>query len=164
MDPIILDSDQQGALDAILAGGSRRVFGGPGTGKSTLIIEALAALVDRDGRDPVRVVTPSRQSATRLRDELSLRIGVATRGPLARSISSFAYDLVAQDRGPAFPVRLISGGEQDSDIKTLLDGEIEDGTGGYWPDTLGPDVRALREFRTQIRDLLSRARDAGLVG
>ncbi len=164
MDHIILDSDQQGALDAILAGGSRRVFGGPGTGKSTLIIEALAALVDRDGRDSVRVVTPSRQSATRLRDELSLRIGVATRGPLARSISSFAYDLVAQDRGPAFPVRLISGGEQDSDIKTLLDGEIEDGTGGYWPDTLGPDVRALREFRTQIRDLLSRARDAGLVG
>ena len=164
MDPLTLDSDQQAALDAILEGGSRRVFGGPGTGKTALIVEALAAVVERDGRDSVRVVTPSRQSATRLRDQLSLRIGVATRGPLARSMSSFAYDIVATHRGPAFPVRLISGGEQDSDIKSLLDGEIEDGTGGYWPDSLGPEVRALREFRTQLRDLLSRSRDAGLVG
>lgn len=163
MDPITLDTEQRDALAAILAGGSRRVFGGPGSGKTTLIIEAVAALAERDGRDSVRVVTPSRQSATRLRDELSIRIGVATRGPLARSMSSFAYDIVATHRGAGFPVRLISGGEQDSDIKSLLDGEIEDGTGGYWPDSLGPDVRSLREFRTQLRDLLSRARDAGLV-
>jgi superfamily I DNA/RNA helicase len=138
-------------------------MGGPGTGKTTLLIETLAALVDRDGPDSVRVVAPNRQSATRLRDVLSLRIGVPTRGPLARSVSSFAYEIVANDRGPSFPIRLISGGEQDSDIKSLLDGEIEDGTGGYWPDSLGPDVRSLREFRTQLRDLLSRARDAGLV-
>lgn len=163
MDHISLDSAQSGALESILAGGSRRVFGGPGTGKTTLIVEALAALVKRDGRDSVRVVTSSRQSATRLRDELSLRIAEPTRGPLARSMSSFAYDIVAMDRGPAFPVRLISGGEQDSDIKSLLDGEIEDGTGDYWPESLGPEVRSLREFRTQLRDLLSRARDAGLV-
>ncbi|MEY4396652.1 MAG: hypothetical protein RLZZ40_408 [Actinomycetota bacterium] len=164
MEPRTLDSDQRSALDAILAGGSRRVFGGPGTGKSTVIIEALAALAERDGRDSVRAVTPSRQSATRLRDELSLRLGLATRGPLARSMSSFAYDVVATHRGPSFPVRLISGGEQDSDMKALLDGEIADGTGGYWPESLGPEVRVLREFRTQLRDLLSRARDAGLVG
>lgn len=164
MDAITLDTDQRAALDAILEGGSRRVFGGPGTGKTALIVEALAALVERDGRDSVRVVTPSRQSATRLRDVLSLRIGLATRGPLARSISSFAYDIVATHRGPSFPVRLISGGEQDADIKSLLDGEIADGSGDYWPETLGPDVRVLREFRTQLRDLLSRARDAGLVG
>ncbi len=164
VEPVNLDSDQRSALELILAGGSRRVFGGPGTGKTVLLIEALAAIAERDGRDSVRVVTPSRQSATRLRDVLSLRLGVATRGPLARSISAFAYDVVATHRGPEFPVRLISGGEQDSDIKSLLDGEIEDGTGDYWPDSLGPEVRQLREFRTQLRDLLSRSRDAGLVG
>ena len=164
MDTFELDTDQRNALDAILAGGSRRVFGGPGTGKTALIIETLVALAERDGRDSVRVVTPSRQSATRLRDALSLRLGLATRGPLARSMSSFAYDIVATHRGPSFPVRLISGGEQDSDMKALLDGEIKDGSGSYWPESLGPEVRALREFRTQLRDLLSRARDAGLVG
>lgn len=163
MDTITLDSEQQAALRAILSGGSVRVMGGPGTGKTTLLIEALAALAERDGPDSVRVVTPNRQSATRLRDVLSLRIGAPTRGPLARSISSFAYEIVAHDRGPSFPIRLISGGEQDSDMKSLLDGEITDGAGGYWPDSLGPDVRSLREFRTQLRDLLSRARDAGLV-
>ena len=164
MDNLTLDSDQRAALDAILAGGSLRVIGGPGTGKTALLIETLAALVDRDGPDSVRVVTPNRQSATRLRDELSLRIGLPTHGPLARSVSSFAYDIVASERGPSMPVRLISGGEQDSDMKFLLDGEIEDGKGGYWPESLGAEVRSLREFRTQLRDLLSRARDAGLVG
>lgn len=103
MEPFALDADQRSALDEILVGGSRRVFGGPGTGKTTLLIETLAALVERDGRDSVRVVTASRQSATRLRDDLSLRIAEPTRGPLARSISSFAYDIVAMDRGPSFP-------------------------------------------------------------
>ncbi|MFM6967388.1 MAG: PD-(D/E)XK nuclease family protein [Microbacteriaceae bacterium] len=164
MDRITLDSDQQAALDTILAGGSMRVMGGPGTGKTALLIEALAALVERDGPDSVRVVTPNRQSATRLRDVLSLRVGLPTHGPLARSISSFAYDIVAAERGPSIPVRLISGGEQDSDMKSVLDGQLEDGTADYWPESLGAEVRSLREFRTQLRDLLSRARDAGLVG
>jgi superfamily I DNA/RNA helicase/RecB family exonuclease len=158
-----LDDSQRAAVSAAAAGGLFRIVGAPGSGKTTVVTEIVAALIARDGESAVRILTPSRQAATRLRDLVALRVGVATRGPLARSVSSLAFEIVSAEQGNGFAARLMSGGEQDSDIKAILDGEITDGTDGYWPTSLNADVRRLREFRTQLRDLLSRSRDLGLV-
>lgn len=158
-----LDESQRAAVSAAASGQHFRILGPPGSGKTTVISEIVAALVARDGESAVRILTPSRQAATRLRDSVAVSVGVATRGPLARSISSLAFDLVSSEQGQGFSARLMSGGDQDSDIKWILDGEIAEGTDGYWPDSLTADVRRLREFRTQLRDLLSRSRDLGLV-
>lgn len=158
-----LDESQRAAVSAAASGQHFRIVGPPGSGKTTVISEIVAALVARDGESSVRILTPSRQAATRLRDSVALRVGVATRGPMARSISSLAFDLVSAEQGQGFAARLMSGGDQDSDIKWILDGEITDGADGYWPDSLTADVRKLREFRTQLRDLLSRSQDLGLI-
>lgn len=163
MTTVDLDESQRAAVSAAAAGEHFRVVGAPGSGKTTVVTEITAALIARDGESAVRILTPSRQAATRLRDMVALRVGVATRGPLARSVSSLAFEIVSAEQGPGFTARLMSGGEQDSDIKALLDGEIADGTDGYWPASLNSDVRRLREFRTQLRDVLSRSRDLGLV-
>lgn len=163
MSTIELDESQRAAVSAALSGAHLRIVGAPGSGKTTVVTEIVAALIERDGESAVRILTPSRQAATRLRDAVALRVGVATRGPLARSVSSLAFELVSAEQGQGFSARLISGGEQDSDIQALLTGEIADGTDGYWPASLTADVRRLREFRTQLRDLLSRSRDLGLV-
>ena len=158
-----LDESQRAAVSAAASGVHFRIVGAPGSGKTTVVSEIVAALIERSGESAVRILTPSRQAATRLRDLVALRVGVATRGPLARSVSSLAFEIVSAEQGNGFTARLMSGGEQDSDIKALLDGEIADGTDGYWPASLNADVRRLREFRTQLRDLLSRSRDLGLV-
>ncbi len=158
-----LDESQRAAVSAAATGNHFRIVGAPGSGKTTVVTEIVSALIARDGESAVRILTPSRQSATRLRDSVALAAAVATRGPLARSISSLAFDLVSAEKGQGYVARLISGGDQDSDIKEILDGEILDGADGYWPDNLTADVRRLREFRTQLRDLLSRSRDLGLV-
>lgn len=157
------DESQRAAVATALTGAHCRILGAPGSGKTTVVSDIVQALVARDGESAVRILTPSRHAATRLRDQVALAVGIATRGPLARSVSSLAFDVVSAQRGQGFSARLISGGEQDSDIKALLDGEIADGDGDYWPDSLTTDVRGLREFRTQLRDLLSRSRDLGLV-
>lgn len=163
MSPIELDESQQAALNAGISGANVRIVGAPGSGKTTVVTEIVAALIERDGESAVRILTPSRQAATRLRDAVALRVGVATRGPLARSVSSLAFEIVSAEQGQGFTARLISGGEQDSDIQALLAGEIADGTDGYWPQSLSAEVRQLREFRTQLRDLLSRCHDLGIV-
>ena len=151
---------------ALLPEDSAAVIGAPGTGKTTTLIELVADRVLRLGFAPDEVIalTPSRSSATRLRDSLALRLGIATNGPLARTLNSLAFEVVgaaARSAGVA-PPRLVTGGEQDSDIAALLDGHADDGTGPDWPESLGPDVRRLRGFRTELRELMMRATEFGV--
>jgi superfamily I DNA/RNA helicase len=159
------DASQQ-AVIALGDGESAAVLGAPGTGKTTTIVELVADRVLARGWSPdeLVVLTPSRASATRLRDELALRLGLATNGPLARTVNSFAFEVVgnaARAAGSEAP-RLVTGGDQDVDIAGLLDGHIEEGTGPAWPEELGPEVRRLRGFRTELRDLMMRATEYGV--
>ncbi|HMH59461.1 MAG TPA: UvrD-helicase domain-containing protein, partial [Galbitalea sp.] len=163
--PRIPDPSQQAVLDLGNAE-SASVLGAPGTGKTTTIVELVADRVLRRGwsADEVVVLTPARASATRLRDALSLRLGVATNGPLARTVTSFAFEIVgaaARAAGAEAP-RLVTGGDQDVDIAGLLDGDILEGTGPTWPSELSPEVRQLRGFRTELRDLMMRATEYGV--
>ena len=67
----------------------------PGTGKTTTLVDRVASLVAGGmSPDAIVVLTPSRQSATLLRDRLALAVDRATSGPLARSVASLAFQLV----------------------------------------------------------------------
>src|SRR5690606_15270790 len=128
-------------------------------------IELAARRID-EGLDPhaVLALAPSRASATELRDALAARLGRTTAGPLARTANSLAFGIVASARRAAgeTPPRLLSGGDQDNDIAQLLAGHLADGTGPAWPEHLGPEVRALRTFRTELRELMMRATELGV--
>ncbi|WP_306894111.1 UrvD/REP family ATP-dependent DNA helicase [Agromyces albus] len=138
------------------------VFGAPGSGKTTLAVELVADRVERLGYAPeeVLVVSATRASATSLRDALAVRLGITTRGPLARTANSIAFQLVRAYTGA--PVTLLTGAEHDQIIGELLEGGIRDGFGPEWPDSLGPEVRVLRGFRTELRDLLMRVVEHGV--
>jgi superfamily I DNA/RNA helicase/RecB family exonuclease len=158
--PPSLDPSQLAVL-ALADDASAAVLGAPGTGKTTTLIELVADRVLARGWLPEQVLalTTSRVTATRLRDALALRLGVPTTGPLARTVNSLAFEVVrdAARRAGASPPRLVTGGEQDSDIAQLLEGHLEEGTGPEWPEQLGPEVRGLRRFRNELRELMMRA-------
>ncbi|MDJ0322861.1 PD-(D/E)XK nuclease family protein [Cryobacterium sp. PH31-AA6] len=164
--PAGLDAAQLAVL-GLADGASAAVIGAPGTGKTTALVELVAERVLGRGYSPseVLVLVPTRTGATTLRDRLALRLGVPTNGPLARTANSVAFqivrDAVARAGGPA--PTLLTGGEQDQIIAELLEGHRLDGTGPDWPAPLAADVRALRGFRTELRDLMMRAVEYGVT-
>ncbi|MBW4032277.1 MAG: ATP-dependent helicase [Acidobacteria bacterium] len=156
---VLLDPGQKAVVD-LPDGVSAAVLGAPGSGKTTTVIELVADRVDARGWSPdsLLVLASSRAAATRLRDRLALRIGVPSNGPLARTVSSFAFELVgaaARAAGTEAP-RLVTAAEQDADIAAILEGHLEGG-GPTWPEMLDASVRRLRGFRTELRELMARA-------
>ena len=160
-----LDPSQRAVVDLPDAA-SAVVVGAPGTGKTTTIVELVADRVLARGWSPndIVVIGQSRATATALRDRLALRLAVPTEGPLARTIASLAFEVVAFARRTAGlpPPRLLTGGDQDSDLAQLIAGHVADGTGPAWPSPLDPEVRALRGFRTELRETMMRATEYGL--
>ncbi|QAY73590.1 ATP-dependent helicase [Agromyces protaetiae] len=164
-DSAALSADPGAARALALADGvSGAVFGAPGSGKTTLAVELVADRIERRGyaTDEVLLVAPSRQTAAALRDRLSVRLGEVTRGPLARTANSIAFQLVRAHTGE--PVTLLTGAEHDQLIADLLEGAAVDGGGPQWPDALGDDVRRLHGFRAELRELLMRAVEHGVDG
>ena len=138
------------------------VFGAPGSGKTSLVVRLVAERVEVGGyaTDEVLVLCATRASATALRDELAVRLGVTTRGPLARTANSVAFQLVRAYTDA--PITLLTGAEHDQIVGELLEGGIRDGFGPSWPEPLTPDVRTLRGFRSELRDLMMRAVEHGV--
>jgi superfamily I DNA/RNA helicase/RecB family exonuclease len=163
---VTLDASQLAVL-GLADGVSAAVIGAPGTGKTTVLIELVAERVLQRGYAPseVLVLAPTRAGATELRDRLALRLGVPTNGPLARTANSVAFQIVrdaeALAGGPS--PTLLTGGEQDQIIAELLHGHLADATGPAWPEPLGAEVRRLRGFRTELRDLMMRTVEYGVT-
>lgn len=150
--------------------GTVRVLGGPGTGKSTLLVEAAAAHV-RAGVDPESVLLLTGSSALGARAKAAITSAVladgraAVREPLVRTVHSYAFAvlrLAAQRNGDA-PPRLITSAEQDGIIRELLAGDLEDGEHASvrWPAQLRPALGTVG-FATELRDLLSRCAERGV--
>jgi len=164
--------------DAVLRPGLRgavRVVGGPGTGKSTLLIEAAAAHIGA-GVDPesVLLLSGSGRMAGAARSALTAALLKArsaepcravVREPLVRSVHSYAFAVLrrAADRAGDPPPRLVTGAEQDGIIRELLAGDLADGVASAtaWPDRLRPALTTAG-FATELRDLLARCAERGV--
>ena len=159
-----LDQAQQQVVDH--AGGPLLVLAGPGTGKTTTIVAAVADRIERRGIAPERilVLTFSRKAAAELRERITARLRRTTREPLAVTFHSYAYALARREFVLAGdePPRLLSAPEQLLEVRRMLRGEAQDG-GTRWPDRLRPAL-ATRGFAEEVRDLLLRAAERGLDG
>ncbi|WUW21706.1 ATP-dependent helicase [Streptomyces sp. NBC_01463] len=166
VEPPLLDAAQRAVVDH--AGGPLLVLAGPGTGKTTTLVEAVAARVAR-GADPARmlILTFSRKAAVELRDRMAARLGAA-RGPQATTFHSFCYALVRAHQDAdlfADPLRLLSGPEQDVTVRDLLAGQLDLEKEGLshirWPDELRACLTT-RGFADEVRAVLARSRELGL--
>ncbi|MBC9711156.1 ATP-dependent helicase [Streptomyces sp. TRM66268-LWL] len=166
VDPPRLDAAQRAVVDH--EGGPLLVLAGPGTGKTTTLVEAVTRRIE-EGTDPERilVLTFSRKAAVELRDRMALRIG-GVRAPQASTFHSFCYALVRAHQDVDLfvnPLRLLSGPEQDVMVRELLEGELELAAEGRalirWPEELRACLTT-RGFADEVRAVLARSRELGL--
>ncbi|WP_273352174.1 ATP-dependent DNA helicase [Corynebacterium resistens] len=143
------------------------VLGGPGTGKTSFLVDAALAHIRAGGSaDEIMFVTPSKESATRIRNEIfgALSGGeqYAGTGALVRSVHSWAfayYRAHMVEQGEVAP-RLISGAEHDIVIRELLREHARTST-GPWPGDVREAVGYVG-FARQLRDVLLRATERGV--
>ena len=160
----VLDAAQQAVVDH--EGLPLLVLAGPGTGKTTAIVETVVERITKRGIDPERVLvlTFSRKAAEELRQRITARLGRTTREPLALTFHSYAYALVRREFTLAGdePPTLLPGPEQLLEVRRLLRGEAEDG-GARWPERLRPAL-GTRGFAAELRDFLLRSAERGFDG
>lgn len=163
--------DEAGAVLAPGLRGRVRVLGGPGTGKSSLLVDAAIARIGA-GVDPesVLLLTSSGRIGPRARSALTTALlrsrntagRAAVREPLVRTVHSYAYAVLrrAAERAGDAPPRLLTSAEQDAIIRELLAGDLEDGASA-WPAQLRPAL-ATAGFATELRNLLARCAERGV--
>ncbi|SDK57762.1 Superfamily I DNA or RNA helicase [Arthrobacter sp. ov407] len=163
----VLSPDQLAAVDVPPGSGPVLVAGAPGTGKSTVLVEAAVRRTLRDGLDPERmlILAPGRLAADTLRDRFTARLDRSLSTTPARTWASYAFDLIRRAKAegllplPRQP-KLLSGPEQDLIIKELLEGHALPGLELPWPEDLGAALQT-RGFRQEVRQLFDRIIESG---
>ncbi|SEF84948.1 Superfamily I DNA or RNA helicase [Thermomonospora echinospora] len=159
--PPALDEQQRRVVEH--AHGPMLVLAGPGTGKTTTIVEAVVDRIERRGVAPERVLvlTFSRKAAEELRHRITGRLRRTTRSPLALTFHGYAYALLRRDAvaNGEEPPRLLSSPEQLLEIRRLLEGEVADGARD-WPHRLH-ETLTTRGFAEELRDFMLRAAERG---
>ena len=145
-----LDEGQRRALAAFGAGQHVLVHGGPGSGRTAL---ALAA-ADSAGEETL-LLAPRRLAAGRLRDALAVHGRGTARAMTPPALAHAVARAEALRRGLGEPT-LVTGAEQDALLAEL----IAERTG--WHLEVDAGARALPGFRTELRDLITRAGELGL--
>src|SRR6201992_3919422 len=128
-----LDAAQRAVVDH--RRGRLVVLAGPGTGKTTTLVEAAAARVADGGPvDSILMLTFGRRAAGELRDRLTTRLARTVREPLARTFHSYAFGVlrVASMADGLPPPRLLPGPEQDVILRDLVAGDLASGQ-SPWP-------------------------------
>ncbi|MDR1512246.1 MAG: AAA family ATPase, partial [Propionibacteriaceae bacterium] len=128
------------------------VLGGPGSGKTWALVEAVAARLGRDDGHVV-VLTHDAGSAARLRDRLAQRAPGAGR---ARVTTWAGLSLALVDRAEPRP-RLIGAVEQDVTLRELIAGLPAD----VWPAAWA-DARLTKGFARQAGEALALLRREGV--
>ncbi len=163
-----LDAGQSEALAAVgAATGDVVVTGGAGTGKTTLAV-ALAAEAVRSGLPARRllVLAATRQAAATLRDRVAHAIAGPLGQPVVRTAASAAFEVLANEATALGMPRpsLISGAEQDVMLHDLLKGHADPSVASLdWQGVVPPDAALLPGFREELRNLLMRAAERGVL-
>ena len=139
------------------------VLGGPGTGKSALMVERALSYIE-EGIDPnqILLLTFDRERATELNDAIVSQIPKSINGAIVKTIPAFAYGLLrahAAQNGKK-PPTLLSGAEQDFYIRELL-GPSAISNSADWPEDLLAAVKTAA-FAREMRDLIMRATERGI--
>ena len=158
--PVRLDADQQRVVDH--EGGPLLVLAGPGTGKTTTLVEAIARRIE-EGASPesVLALTFSRKAAEQLRDRVTARVGRTMSTSLSSTFHSFAYALVRRHTQAELyddPVRLLSAPEQDVVLQQILTTAPES---VVWPESVRGAL-GTRGFAGEVAQVLARAQEKGL--
>ena len=158
-----LDAHQQAVVDH--PGGPLLVLAGPGTGKTTTLVEAIVDRIENHGAAPesVLALTFSRKAAEQLRDRVTARLGRTLSTTMCSTFHSFAYGLIRRYSPPelyAGPLRLLSAPEQDVVLRELL---LDTPESIAWPESL-QRAATTRGFASEVAAVLGRAREKGLDG
>ncbi len=144
-------------------GGPLLVLAGPGTGKTTTIVEAVASHIDEGlPADSVLVLTFSRRAAVDLRRRIAERLGRSVVTPRAMTFHAFCYAVVRRWSDPelygAAP-RLLTAPEQEFRVREVLGGR----SSADWPPEYAP-AYGTRGFAAEVRGALAAARQLSLDG
>ncbi len=158
-----LDASQQAVVDH--PGGPLLVLAGPGTGKTTTLVESVVDRIERRGAAPDRVLvlTFSRKAAADLRTRVAARLGRSVVTPLVLTFHAFCYALVRRFGGAepaAVPVRLLTAPEQDFRVRETLAGSL-DTRRVAWPESVRRAF-GTRAFASEVRAVLAKARQLGM--
>lgn len=138
------------------------VLGGPGTGKTTLIVQAALSRIN-GGQDPnsILMLTYGRERASELRDAVALQTTAIMDEPIARTFHSLSFSILKMkvQAHSSDPI-LMSGPEQEFFIRDLLDGDVDLGK-NYWPTDLEKALTT-HGFVGELRDLILRASERNL--
>jgi superfamily I DNA/RNA helicase/RecB family exonuclease len=161
-DPPVLDEQQLRVVEH--RSGPLLVLAGPGTGKTTTLVEAVVRRVE-EGTHPDRILalTFSRKAAEQLRDRVTARLGRTMSASIGSTFHSFAYGLIRRYAPSELylgPLRLLSAPEQDVVLRELLQDHPES---VRWPEGLRHAI-GTRGFAREVHAVLSRAREKGLDG
>lgn len=154
-----LDADQQRVVQH--RGGPLLVLAGPGTGKTTTLVEAVVRRIESaTGPAMPLVLTFSRRAAAELRARISARLGRSVQTPLAMTFHSFCYALIRRfgdQEVYGTGVRLLTAPEQEFRVRETLAGADR----SHWPSSVGPAYET-RAFAGEVRAVLARARQLGM--
>lgn len=140
------------------------VVGGPGTGKTTVLVESVASRVGAAGDlSGQLVLTWSRPAAQSLRQRLVARVGRSQLAPKVMTVHGFCHSLVRRfglvpdESGAVHQVKLLTAPEQEFRVRELLAGHDTSG----WPTDL-LNAAVTRAFAGEVRAVLARTRQLGM--
>ena len=160
-------SVSQKAVSSLRSSAVATVFGAPGSGKTTAVKALFSELVNASEPGRILVLAANRESANQLRDELALAYQGATPGPLARTLTSFAFGVLrikALKDDLRLP-ELISGSEQDRILAQVIAEVVEAGlpeVSAEWPAQFNRQVIELAGFRAEVRDFITVCLEHGI--
>ncbi|KGA08191.1 MAG: hypothetical protein GM48_2870 [actinobacterium acIB-AMD-7] len=143
------------------------VLGSAGSGKTTTLIAAISNRI-LQGFDPnsILAITYGRDSASKLRDQIaSANPALHTVAePIARTFHSLAFmilnDPINLESSNEKKYVLLSGAEQDAQIRQLLALDAADPSQTLWPADLSAALTT-RGFAKELREFISRATERG---